>query len=118
MPPRKRGKASASVDKQYVDKIEEKVVKLPGQLRDWQVKCVCGGTHLTCNGGWMKSIEDQAKPIMKDLIVGNERRISPDEQKIIATWAILKVIIAEYDVKGDITIHYKQRQYISPCGRI
>jgi hypothetical protein len=25
------------------------------QMLDWQVKCVCGGTHKTCNASWMRA---------------------------------------------------------------
>lgn len=113
LPPRKRGNASSSVGLLYVDRPEETTaIKLRGQLRDWQVKCVCGGPRTSCNNGWMKDIEDRARPIMTDLLVGNDRRLFPKDHEVIATWAILKVMVAEFDVKANVTVHHTQRQYI------
>ncbi|MDR3572204.1 MAG: hypothetical protein P4L81_08560, partial [Candidatus Pacebacteria bacterium] len=112
MAPRQPGKARLSIEDQFVDKSETRLVKMSGQLRDWQVKCVCGGTARTCNNGWMKSIEDRTKPIMADLIQGSERRITPSEQSIIATWAILKTMVSEYAGTYKGHIHYKQREYM------
>jgi hypothetical protein len=60
----------------------------------------------------MKSIEDRAKPVIKDLIIGHERRITTAEQELLSTWAVLKVMIAAYDQKSKVTVHYKQREYI------
>jgi hypothetical protein len=97
LPPRSPGKATASIGIEYPHHANVVVVKLSGQLRDWQVKVVCGGTHLTCNGGWMKDIEDIAKPILVPLILGQPTRISPQDQRAIATWAVLKSMIADFD---------------------
>ena len=63
MAPREKGRLPFTVGVEYLDKTDIRFLKLPGQLRDWQIRCVCEGTHETCNGGWMKEIEDRAKPI-------------------------------------------------------
>lgn len=94
----------------YVDRQDTETVKLPGATRDWQVRCVCGGTHLTCNGGWMKRIEDAAKPAMAPLLKGEETRLSPAQQGAIATWAALKCIVAECAYDGRPITHYAQRK--------
>jgi hypothetical protein len=60
----------------------------------------------------MKDIEDRAKPIMTDLILGNDTRIFPADQEVIATWAILKVMVAEFDINSNVTIHHSQRKFI------
>jgi hypothetical protein len=60
--------------------------KLPGALRDWQVKCVCGGNSASCNNGWMRQrIEEPAKPTLDKLFRGDQFRMFPkDQQRIIA----------------------------------
>jgi hypothetical protein len=110
MAPRPKGKAISRVGTLYLDRDETTTRKLSGQLRDWQIKCVCGGSHLTCNGGWMKGIEDQAKPILVPLILGNANRLQPGDQAIIATWAIPKVMVSEYDSISHVTTHWTQRR--------
>ncbi len=110
MQPRAKGRVEAYRGRQYPDHSISKIVRLPGQMRDWQIKCVCGGTHLTCNGGWMKKIEDQARPIMIPLIVGHESRIYPADQAIIATWAVLKSMVSDFDREAHVTVHHTQRR--------
>jgi hypothetical protein len=109
---RKRGRAISHTGTVYLDKDNRRLAKLPGAVRDWQVKCVCGGTHLTCNGGWMKSIEDRVKPILTPLILGQAATVFPEDQAIIATWAVLKVVVAEHDQNSHVTTHWTQRRWL------
>jgi hypothetical protein len=121
MESRRKGRVTSQTGMLYANRDERVLVKLPGQVRDWQVRCVCGGTHLTCNGGWMRSIEDRAKPILTPLIRGKKGSLSPQDQTMIATWAILKVMVAEHDKRGHVTIHWTHRRWMmkrkSPPGR-
>ncbi len=112
LPQRKPGRARSEIGLQYVDRLDPKIIKLPGQLRDWQVKCVCGGTNLSCNNGWMRSIENAAAPILTDMILGKGRRLNLEDQERIATWAILKAMVTSYDNRADVRIHHTQRRYI------
>jgi hypothetical protein len=87
--------------------------KMPGALRDWQIKCVCGGGAASCNNGWMRDkIENPAQNVMERLFKGDPVRLSAHDQQRIAAWAVLKAIVAEYD-NGDFrTTHHMQRKYI------
>jgi hypothetical protein len=53
----------------------------------------------------MKNIEDLARRILIPLIRGQDIRLSPDNQTLIATWAVLKAIIGEYDERLPVTVH-------------
>ena len=110
--PRKPGRARSFVGTQFADRVIGQEIKLPGQVRDWQVKCVCGGRHHTCNNGWMREIENRARPVLIPLIEGDEHRLYPPQQKIIATWAILKAIVGEYGGRHVVNVHHKQRKYL------
>jgi len=113
MPPRKRERAKAAItESHFIYGETSRVIKLPGNIRDWQVKCVCGGSRSTCNNGWMKAIEDKAKPILTPLIKGDDVIIYPNNQQLIATWATLKVMVAEYDQKSPVTIANSHRKYL------
>jgi len=112
MPPRAKGRVLSQVGTLYPDKDARRLVKLPGQVRDWQIKCVCGGNDSTCNNGWMRKIEDRAKPILVPLIQGKPTRLSEEAQATIASWAVLKTMVAEYDVNGQVTTHWTHRRMI------
>jgi hypothetical protein len=90
----------------YFDRSDVKLLKRSGDIRDWQIKCVCG----KCNNGWMRRIENVSRLVMIPLILGTKCRVSPNQQKIIASWAILKAMIAEFDVHGHATTHHTQRK--------
>ena len=85
-------------------------VKVPGDPHDHQVKCVC---HPKCNGGWMKDIEDTIKPILVPLIRGEKRRLSQQEQVLIATWVAVKCTVLEFDPGGDQISTWKQRRTLA-----
>lgn len=57
-------------------------------------------------------VEDKARPVMISLIKGDPTLITPDHQKAIATWAILKSMIAEYDERSHVTVHHMQRKML------
>ena len=41
----------------------------------------------TCNNGWMKKLEDLAKPILVPMMIPKRPvSISPDEQVVLASW--------------------------------
>lgn len=111
LPPRVAGKTEVIQGIKFIDKSDFRMRKLPGELCDWQIKCVCGGASNSCNNGWMRSkVEEPAIKVLSDLILGNEVRILPDQQMKIASWATLKCMIAEYESGGFVTTHQMQRK--------
>jgi hypothetical protein len=112
MLPNTNKRATAALSVESANKTDSQIITLPGELRHWEVRCVCGGTHLTCNGGWMKTIEDHMRSIFEPLAHGNKSRLTPWEQKIIATWASIKTVIADYGPNGHVTTHHMQRKYL------
>ena len=76
-------------------------LKMTGPIQDWQIQCVCA----PCNNVWMKNIEKAAQPIMEFLCKGERVRLSEADQKIIATWAILKVMVVHHHF-----VHHLQRK--------
>jgi len=84
-------------------------VQSPGDVRDWQVLCVCEA----CNNGWMRScVDERARHVMIPLITGQRVRLSPIQQQIIATWAAMKAMVAEYGESEMVTTHHAQRKYL------
>ncbi|MGJ4954948.1 hypothetical protein ACQR1H_04855 [Bradyrhizobium sp. HKCCYLRH2015] len=91
------------------------LIKRTGDIRDWKVQSVC---ETNCNNGWMRRVENLARPIMIPLIDrdallrGETTRVLPHQQKIIATWAVLKAMVAEFDAHSWATTHHSQRKYL------
>src|SRR5947209_7405686 len=50
---------------------------------DPTIKVVCK----SCNEGWLSRLEGEAKSVVEPLILGKERRLDPQAQLAIATWA-------------------------------
>lgn len=109
LPPRAR--AYSKLDTlAHLDRTQFKVHSSGGDTRDWKVRCVCGPN---CNNGWMrKLIDDPAREVMSSLIEGQNSRITEHQQKIIANWAALKAIVAEYDRISNVSTHHMQRKML------
>jgi hypothetical protein len=87
-------------------------IKRSGDVHDFQIRCVCGGLRNTCNAGWMKDIEDAAKPIMVPMMNGNKIRLNPDAQKKLAAWSALKAMVMEYNQIGNVTTTQNERDVL------
>lgn len=88
---------------EYRDRFEQRIVKHGGDPHDWQVKCV----DEQCNNGWMRRLENAARPIMIPLLRGddNRRYLGKKEQTILAAWIALKTMIQEHEPLGDRISH-------------
>jgi hypothetical protein len=62
-----------------------------GHITTLKFRVVCED----CNNTWMGGIEVAAKPILIPLIAGSGGYLNSDTQKQLATWAALKVMVAE-----------------------
>jgi len=74
-----------------------------------RIKVVC----TTCNTGWMSNrLENPAIPVLTPLILGHERDLSIDDQKIIATWAFARAVIGEHLDPAGAAIPETQRHWL------
>jgi hypothetical protein len=79
-----------------------------GDALDLKVKRVCGG----CNSGWMSQLEEAAKPLLTPLILGEPVTTTADERRLLATWALLRVIMAEYTDPRQVAVPEAHRRWI------
>ena len=63
----------------------ETTTKRVGGSTVFKLTPVCAG----CNGGWMRKLEDLARPILTPLVVGTDTHLSVDDQHVIARWIAL-----------------------------
>lgn len=49
-----------------------------------------------CNNDWMSRLESATKPILRPLMLGEAQHLDRRDQTILATWACLKNMVAEF----------------------
>ncbi len=108
MLPRQPGRAQSRVAIEHIDRVVGTNFKLPGAIRDWQVKCVCG----PCNNGWMSGLDKKAEPLMKPLILGQQTRLFEKDCETIATWSVLKSMVVHSKI-----VHQTRRKHLRAVKR-
>jgi hypothetical protein len=49
-----------------------------------------------CNNGWMSKLQEEAKPIILPLILGEPSRLNRRGQELLAAWVTMFVFVSEY----------------------
>jgi hypothetical protein len=88
------GKMSVTIDNPGVpgEQVTSYVKKVDGDPRARQVRQVCK----ICNGGWMKEMQDAAKPIALPIILGGRAVLSAVNQKTLVIWILMTVMTSEF----------------------
>ncbi len=68
-----------------------------GAVNSRKIHAVCE----TCNNGWMSVLENAAKPHLIRLFCGKPISLSEPEQKVIATWVVMKCMVLEWYQQAD-----------------
>lgn len=55
-----------------------------------------------CNEGWMEALEREAAPLLIPMLHNQEKALRPEEQRIVARWATLKMLVAQ-ESHGEMT---------------
>ena len=62
----------------------------PGKPATLTVRAVCA----ECNNGWMSRLEEEAKPYLESMILGNGRTYHGTGRTLIATWFVKTALVA------------------------
>lgn len=89
-----------------VDGVETRDVQFSTPPFRQVVQAVCGG----CNSGWMSTIEENAKPILQDLVYARGRTLDREDQRTLATWAFLKACLFDELHPGEQVVPAEHRQ--------
>jgi len=82
--------------------------KWGGPALDMKVKRVCG----PCNRGWMGDVEQAAIPHLKPMIRGERVPVDRDARDALATWAFLRVLMAEYTHPKQVAVPESHRRWL------
>jgi hypothetical protein len=88
-----------------------------GQVNVIQIRAVCRsktkGTNSLgktgCNNGWMNHQDDGIKPILTPLILGQPAVLGPEQQRALASWIAMKVMVTEYSEPEDVVSTQEER---------
>lgn len=79
-----------------------------GPSFDSVIRCACAD----CNNGWMASLEDETKPILLPLIVGETRTLDDAEQELLARWALKTAMVVEFVHPKGLAIPASDRHHL------
>lgn len=79
-----------------------------GDIRRRGVRCVC----IKCNGGWMGSLQERAKPIVESMLDLSAFTLTQEAQSALSAWIAMAVITAEYMDKDRVAISDTDRKYL------
>src|ERR1700676_4173012 len=78
----------------------------PGHARRKKVRAFCR----PCNSGWMRSIQDEAKPILAPLILGKSVKLQSSDMEVIAKWMTMTTMAGEVGHRETVSIPETQRR--------
>src|SRR5258708_793109 len=62
-----------------------------------------------CNHGWMKAMEETVRPILTPLIKGEPIVLNKDQQRTLAEWIVMKMMVAEHNVPSEAVVPQADR---------
>lgn len=85
--------------------VSHKTMSRQGSAITKKLRVVCRG----CNHGWMKAIEEAARPMLAPMITGVPIVLDRDQQRIVAEWITLKMMVAEHNIPGEVIVPQADR---------
>ena len=80
-----------------------------GEPNTLKIKAPCK----VCNNGWMSTLERKVKPILIPLMQGEATALSEVSQKTLATWVVVKCMVAEHGSPDDTVVSTEdERKYL------
>lgn len=73
-----------------------------------KIKAVCK----SCNTGWLSNLEEELKPRLRALILGEVLTLTPWDQRRLATWATKTAMTAEMLHPKSAAVTFREREYL------
>lgn len=102
-------KTSLRIDEpSLVETVQRSAKKIDGDPRSRKIRKVCK----SCNGGWMRKQQDLAKPIAAPMIQGQKVCLSSANQKTLAIWILMTIMVSEFSDEEFGAIPLADRQFL------
>ena len=94
----------------YRTHVERAVRRHAGAPHSGTLRIVCR----SCNNGWMSILQNEAKPILLPLVLGEPRTLFRKDQTILAAWMSMFAMVAEFRSKTErrVAVTPDQRRYL------
>jgi hypothetical protein len=79
-----------------------------GDPHSRKIKCVCR----KCNNEWMSGLQEDAKPFIVPMLHGNVVRLHRKAQTLVAGWATMMVMVAEYLNNEMVAVPLSDREFL------
>lgn len=89
-----------SVKSRKIISVYENTLTRQGGAITKKLRVVCQ----TCNNGWMSRLEDDVKPFLTPLIRGEPIILDLEQQRTLAEWITLKMMVAEFNIPAEVVI--------------
>lgn len=73
---------------------------------------VCGG----CNNDWLSVLENDCKPVLSDLLLGNDVELGETEQRQVSTWAYKTALMLDLAYAGVVQLGYHRQFEMERCA--
>jgi len=73
----------------------------------------------TCNTRWLSTLENDTRPVLAPMIRGESRMLEPDEQHLLATWAVKMAFMLDLAAEAPfipLGFYYEFRQQRAPLA--
>lgn len=106
--------------------VRERSGHLTHRVKPWggdslnkQLRVVCGATKKHsrgCNNTWMSDLQNAARKTIIDLVQGNKFILTAEAQKVLARWATMTLMVAEWIDPVQVAVPYSEREYLRITG--
>lgn len=81
-----------------------------GGVKHTRHRVVCG----PCNSGWMGGLEEEVRPIMLPLMLGQPATLTAKDQEVLARWLAMKIMVAECSERSEMVVPAdEKRRFLS-----
>jgi hypothetical protein len=86
----------------------------PGAVHSHQLRVVCK----SCNGSWMKALQDKAKPTMALLVNDDWSTLNSETAEVLALWATMFTMTSEHADRNTVSTTFDQRAWFKTNQRV
>jgi hypothetical protein len=97
----------------FPHKTEKVLERRTGDAHARRLRRVC----LVCNNGWMSRLQEAAKPYLIPMLEGRPTSLNRKAQKIVATWAAMTTMTADFLREEMAAIPQEERNYLRETSK-
>jgi hypothetical protein len=98
----------------YPHKTEKALERRTGDTHARRLRRVC----VACNGGWMSDLQEAAKPYLVPMLEGKRVSLHRKAQKIVAAWAAMTAMTAEYLNEQMVAVPQSDRDHLRKTSQV